>query len=238
MGRDGLVISLREAGFFASGSATPKPQTLDTLRQIAASLSHTPYDLRIEGHTDNVPIHNAEFDSNWELSTARATSIARILLDLKAIPADRLSAAGYAEFHPVATNDTAEGRAQNRRVDLVVLPRSKINFSQPDSSPASRRMAQNHRQSIRRRCSNHRFSFIATPSQSPFAVESPGLHLNAASQASKMMGRDSGCASVPQDVDCASLQLGEKHNGTDEDIQSGTGREHVPQHLRCAVRRL
>ena len=129
MGRDGLVISLREAGFFASGSATPKPQTLDTLRQIAASLSHTPYDLRIEGHTDNVPIHNAEFDSNWELSTARATSIARILLDLKAIPADRLSAAGYAEFHPVATNDTAEGRAENRRVDLVVLPRTKINFS-------------------------------------------------------------------------------------------------------------
>jgi chemotaxis protein MotB len=133
MGRDGLVISLREAGFFASGSATPQPQTLDTLRQIAASLSRTPYDLRIEGHTDNIPIHDAEFNSNWELSTARATSIARIMLDLKAIPAERLSAAGYAEFHPVATNDTAEGRAQNRRVDLVVMPRSNVNFSHPDS---------------------------------------------------------------------------------------------------------
>jgi hypothetical protein len=72
MGRDGLVISLREAGFFNSGSATPKPETLPTLRQIAASLGRTPYDLRIEGHTDNIPIHNADFDSNWELSAARA----------------------------------------------------------------------------------------------------------------------------------------------------------------------
>ena len=137
MGRDGLVISLREAGFFDSGSAMPKPQTLDTLSQIAASLSHTPYDLRIEGHTDNIPIHNSAFDSNWELSTARATSIARVLLALKAMPPDRLSTAGYAEFHPVAGNETADGRAQNRRVDLIVLPRSKINFSQPDSSPST-----------------------------------------------------------------------------------------------------
>jgi chemotaxis protein MotB len=135
MGRDGLVISLREAGFFASGSAKPEPQTLTTLRQIAASLSHTPYDLRIEGHTDNIPIHNDEFNSNWELSTARATSIARLLLALKAIPADKLSAAGYAEFHPVAGNDTAEGRAQNRRVDLVVMPRSKIDLSSGPKSP-------------------------------------------------------------------------------------------------------
>jgi chemotaxis protein MotB len=87
MGRDGLVISLREAGFFNSGSATPRPETLDTLRQIAASLGRTPYDLRIEGHTDNIPIHNDEFDSNWELSAARATHIARIFLELKAMPA-------------------------------------------------------------------------------------------------------------------------------------------------------
>ena len=131
MGRDGLVISLREAGFFASGSATPKPETLPTLRQIAASLGRTPYDLRIEGHTDNIPIHTAEFDSNWELSTARATCIARLLLDQRLISPDRLSAAGYAEFHPVADNDTPEGRAQNRRVDLVVLPRAQINFAAP-----------------------------------------------------------------------------------------------------------
>ncbi len=129
MGRDGLVISLREASFFDSGSAVPKPQALPTLRQIAARLGATAYDLRIEGHTDNVPIHNAEFDSNWELSSARATRIARLFLDMKAIPPERLSAAGYAEFHPVASNATPEGRALNRRVDLVVLPRAKINFT-------------------------------------------------------------------------------------------------------------
>jgi chemotaxis protein MotB len=134
MGRDGLVISLREAGFFNSGSATPKPETLPTLRLIAASLGRTPYDVRIEGHTDNIPIHTAEFDSNWELSSARATRIARLFIDLKAIPPDRISAAGYAEFHPLAGNDTAKGRAENRRVDLVVLPRSRINLSTLESA--------------------------------------------------------------------------------------------------------
>jgi len=131
MGRDGLVISLREAGFFTSGSATPRPETLATLRQVAASLGRTQYDLRIEGHTDNIPIHTSEFDSNWELSSARATRIARLFLDMKAMPPERISASGYAEFHPVASNATADGRAENRRVDLVVLPRSRINFSVP-----------------------------------------------------------------------------------------------------------
>lgn len=129
MGRDGLVISLREAGFFNSGSATPQPDTLPTLRQVATALGRTPYDLRVEGHTDNLPIHTAEFDSNWELSSARATQIARMFLNIGAISPDKLSAAGYAEFHPVAPNDAPDGRAQNRRVDLVILPRSKINFS-------------------------------------------------------------------------------------------------------------
>lgn len=131
MGRDGLVISLREAGFFDSGSAAPRPEALGTLHEIAASLGRTPYDLRVEGHTDNVPIHTANFDSNWELSSARATRIARLFLNFHVIQPDRLSAAGYAEFHPVASNATAEGRATNRRVDLVVLPRTKIDFSVP-----------------------------------------------------------------------------------------------------------
>jgi chemotaxis protein MotB len=129
MGRDGLVISLSEAGFFASGTATPKPEALPTLRQIAKSLGQAPYDVRIEGHTDNVPIHNAEFDSNWELSTARATRMARLFLELSAIPPERLSAAGYAQFHPIVSNDTAESRALNRRVDLVVMPRTRFNFA-------------------------------------------------------------------------------------------------------------
>lgn len=139
MGRDGLVISLREAGFFDSGSATPKPAAVATLRAIAARLSATPYNLRIEGHTDNVPIHTAQFASNWELSAARATSIAELLLEMKAIAPERISAAGYAEYHPVASNATAAGRAENRRVDLVVLPQTKLDFAAaagaPDSGP-------------------------------------------------------------------------------------------------------
>jgi chemotaxis protein MotB len=137
MGKDGLVISLREAGFFSSGSATPHPGTLPVLRQIATALGQSPYDLRVEGHTDNVPIHNEEFDSNWELSSARATRIARIFLatkvgDAPAIPPQRMSAAGYAEFHPVASNATSEGRAENRRVDLVIAPKTRVNLAMPE----------------------------------------------------------------------------------------------------------
>ncbi|HTJ30015.1 MAG TPA: flagellar motor protein MotB [Acidobacteriaceae bacterium] len=132
MGKDGLVISLREAGFFSSGSAAPQPSSLPILRQIAASLGHTSYNVRIEGHTDNLPIHNAEFDSNWELSASRATHIARIFLASNAIPPERLSAAGYAEFHPIASNDTPQGRAENRRVDLIVAPRTKVNLAMPE----------------------------------------------------------------------------------------------------------
>jgi chemotaxis protein MotB len=129
MGREGLVISLREAGFFTSGSATPHAATQSVLEEIGVLLGQTPYNLRIEGHTDNVPIHNAEFDSNWELSAARATRVARLFLGTKGVIPERLSAAGYAEFHPVAANDTEVGRATNRRVDVVVLPRSNVNLA-------------------------------------------------------------------------------------------------------------
>jgi chemotaxis protein MotB len=126
LGRDGLVISLRESGFFNSGSALPHPQAKATLDKVAATIASTPYDIRIEGHTDNVPIHTAQFASNWELSTARATELAKIfIVDYHLAPA-RLSAAGYAEYHPVASNDTPEGRSQNRRVDIIVLPRISV----------------------------------------------------------------------------------------------------------------
>jgi chemotaxis protein MotB len=122
IGREGLVISLREAGFYNSGSAVPHPNSITTLNQIAEALRATPYDIRIEGHTDNVPIHTEEFDSNWELSTARATHMARLFIVGHHFSPVRLSASGYAEFHPATTNTTTEGRAQNRRVDIIVLP--------------------------------------------------------------------------------------------------------------------
>jgi len=119
--REGLVISLREIGFFDSGSAQLRPEAEAAVRRLAEVLSAQPNNLRIEGHTDDVPIHNAHFASNWELSTARATEMIRLFITQYNFPATRLSAAGFAEYHPVASNDTAEGRAQNRRVDIVVL---------------------------------------------------------------------------------------------------------------------
>jgi chemotaxis protein MotB len=126
LGRDGLVISLRESGFYDSGAALPHRQSRPTLDRAAAMIGATPYDIRIEGHTDNVPIHTAQFASNWELSTARATELAKIfIVEYRFSPA-RLSAAGFAEYHPVASNDTSEGRSQNRRVDIIVLPRISV----------------------------------------------------------------------------------------------------------------
>lgn len=118
---DGLVISLHEFGFFPSGSAEVRASSMPLITSLAKTLPAGP--LRIEGHTDNVPIHNAQFATNWELSTARATSIARLMLGSGGIDPANLSAAGYAEYHPVASNSTAEGRARNRRVDIILLRR-------------------------------------------------------------------------------------------------------------------
>jgi chemotaxis protein MotB len=118
---DGLVISLREFGFFDSGSASFKPEAKPALDRIASILAIRTYKLRIEGHTDNVPIHTAKMASNWELSTARSTELVRILIQDHGFAPDRLSAAGYAAYHPIAGNLTPQGRAQNRRVDIVVL---------------------------------------------------------------------------------------------------------------------
>ncbi len=118
---DGLVISLREIGFFESGSADIKSSSQPAFSRIASLLAQRNYRIRIEGHTDNIPIHNSRYASNWELSTARATELVRLLMTKYKFAPARLSAAGYAAYHPVASNDTVEGRAQNRRVDLVIL---------------------------------------------------------------------------------------------------------------------
>jgi outer membrane protein OmpA-like peptidoglycan-associated protein len=109
------------AGYFESGSAQMKSTALAAFDRIADMLRQRDYRLQIEGHTDDAPIHNSEFPSNWELSTSRATEIVRLLIVRDGFSPDRLSAAGYAEYHPVATNRTAEGRGMNRRVDIVIL---------------------------------------------------------------------------------------------------------------------
>ncbi|MFB3901901.1 MAG: flagellar motor protein MotB [Acidobacteriota bacterium] len=119
--RRGLVISLAEAAFFDSGSAELRPDSLVILDTIAEEIRKIRNHVRVEGHTDDVPIHNARFPSNWELSTARATQVIAYLLSRYDFDPALLSAAGYGQFHPVADNSTAEGRALNRRVDIVVL---------------------------------------------------------------------------------------------------------------------
>jgi chemotaxis protein MotB len=134
---EGLVISLREFGFFDSGSADLKTSALPALDRIASILSVRNCRLRIEGHTDNVPIHTPHMQSNWELSTARSTELVRLLILRYRFSPDRLSAAGYAEFHPIASNLTAQGRAQNRRVDLVIVSQHTVSGNLlADTAPA------------------------------------------------------------------------------------------------------
>ena len=132
---DGLVISLKEVGFFDSGIASVKAGSQPAFDRIAAQLAKRPYHIRIEGHTDDVPIHNAQFASNWELSTARATELIRLLIVKYGFSPDRLSAAGYAQYHPIADNAVPGGRAQNRRVDVVILRQEGEGQAAPPAQP-------------------------------------------------------------------------------------------------------
>ncbi len=117
----GLVVSLKEAGFFDSGDATVKPESLPLLAMVARSLASYSNPIRIEGNTDNVPISSGRFRSNWELSTARATNIVHYLVENYHFRPDKISAVGYGEFRPTADNSTETGRTRNRRVDIVLL---------------------------------------------------------------------------------------------------------------------
>jgi chemotaxis protein MotB len=117
----GLVVSVREARNFPIGSAELNPEAVRLFHEIGTSLAGIPNHVRVEGHTDDVPIHTVRYASNWELSTARATTVVAYFVQGVGLEPDRLSAAGYAEFHPRAENDSAEHRAENRRVDIVVL---------------------------------------------------------------------------------------------------------------------
>ncbi len=119
--KEGIVVSLREAGFFDSGSTRLRAQALPTLAEFVSVIGPERMKVRIEGHTDNVPIHNRKFDSNWELSTARATEIIKLFITRFGIDPVRLSASGYGEYYPVSPNDSDADRAKNRRVDLVIL---------------------------------------------------------------------------------------------------------------------
>jgi chemotaxis protein MotB len=128
--KEGLVMRLSEHTLFESGVATISQQALPMLEKIGVLIAQTDYLIRIEGHTDNVPIHTAAFPSNWELSTARAVNVLRYFIQDHRIDAQRMSAEGFGEFRPLVPNDTRENRATNRRVVVI--------FIRPDlQNPAS-----------------------------------------------------------------------------------------------------
>ncbi|BDG08076.1 OmpA/MotB family protein [Anaeromyxobacter paludicola] len=117
---DRLVIRMKSAILFDPGQAKLTPAAEEVLGGLVAVLSKVPSPLRVEGHTDDVPIQSARFPSNWELSTARAISVVEYLED-QGVAKERLSASGFGEFHPIIANDSAEHRALNRRVEIVVI---------------------------------------------------------------------------------------------------------------------
>jgi len=117
----GVVIALPESASFATGSAELAAPARAFLADLADALRQTDVLVRIEGHTDTVPVAGGRYRSNWELSTARASAVVAYLIADASIAPARLSAAGYAEFHPRVANDSAEQRALNRRVDVVLI---------------------------------------------------------------------------------------------------------------------
>lgn len=127
----GLVISLPEAGSFPAGRAELSTGARTVMLDLAQELRGLPNLIRVEGHTDDVPIHTPQFASNWELSTARATTVVQYLIEAGGVDPARLGAAGYAEYRPRLSNDTPDARARNRRVDIVVLDPAAASAEEP-----------------------------------------------------------------------------------------------------------
>jgi chemotaxis protein MotB len=137
----GVVISMLETGAFPVGSAELTPVAREVLSRIATTVHDVNSAIRVEGHTDDVPIHTARFASNWELSTARATSVVQYLIDAAHMPAWKLSASGYGEFHPGVVNDSPANRARNRRVDVVILNPGTRASEEPPAPPSLSEMS-------------------------------------------------------------------------------------------------
>lgn len=129
----GVVVSIKEGGSFPTGSADLSPVARDVLARIAASVRYISSGLRIEGHTDDVPIRGGRYSSNWELSTARATAVVQFLAAEGVLDPNRLSAAGYGEFRPRSPNVDDASRARNRRVDIVILNAETARAEEPQA---------------------------------------------------------------------------------------------------------
>ena len=132
---DGLVVRLRDAAFFEPAKAGVRKEVLPDLRDVGQTLRELPNEIRVEGHTDPLPIRNSVYRSNWELSAARAAAVLDELVRHSGIHESRLSIGGYASQRPISDNATLEGRSQNRRVDIVVLHRARGSAAIPTVKP-------------------------------------------------------------------------------------------------------
>ena len=119
--KDGVQISYEDGLFFNFGKADINPGGTDYLEKLAQAINKLPFAVRVEGHTDNVPIHTSRFPSNWELSIARAVSVVKYFIDVGKINPRRLSAVGYGDSKPLVPNDAPAARAKNRRVEIVLV---------------------------------------------------------------------------------------------------------------------
>ena len=119
--RQGTRLSFEDQVLFGFGKAVINPQGFAFLDKIATAIKKVTYAVRVEGHTDNVPIHTKRFPSNWELSIARAVSVVKHFAEVNQIDPQRLSAVGYGKLRPVAPNDTPSNRAKNRRVEIILI---------------------------------------------------------------------------------------------------------------------
>lgn len=128
----GLVISFKDTLLFSSGSADLAPQARSIITQVGTALVDLPNYIRVEGHTDDLPINTGKFPSNWELSVLRSANVVHVLNEQANIPAERLSIIGYGEFRPLVPNDSQINRAMNRRVDIVIL-KTKYDYFEPPS---------------------------------------------------------------------------------------------------------
>lgn len=125
---EGMLISIRENVLFESGVAEVRSENRKMAKEISGLLvMDLPRNIIVSGHTDNIPIKNSKYESNWDLSVMRSVNFMKLLLENKDLDPEMFSAKGHGEFKPVASNETKKGRAKNRRVEILIVPRTAIN---------------------------------------------------------------------------------------------------------------
>ena len=136
----GVVISLKDTVLFESGSAVVRSENVANLIEIGDAIKAVDNYVRVEGNTDNVPIHNADFSNNWELSVMRAATVLDLIVQKAKFPPQKISAIGYGEYRPITSNGTTAGKTKNRRVDIIILSQdyTKSESGQSEGSTTSK----------------------------------------------------------------------------------------------------